>query len=550
MERSCSQQQFVMEMPMEELVEISEAMRDGLQGRIKDRTHRLRTYRRCFPGAAGVRWLVESGHAAGDEQAVALGNAMLQAGLLRHVAYEHTFKNTQLLYKFTSDDEGGPLLELSASRPASCRQSETGTPRLEGAPPDGLASAASMPGSLHSRLPRFTPPAPGGGSSFAHRALLNAQVHSLNQKLERLASQHATLLAANAQQQEVWEGQASSDLREVKEAIGQLAGALAATQEQVLQLVSQASSTHGLLSSQRAVSAVQQLIMALAMLALGTGWAPPALWALAAAAAGALAVVLMDWGADDARERRAAAQEQLAAQRLSARGLAARLSGGGGGGGLPPLITSLQGERLGQRNGGGGAKLGAGGDVVGGAAPGGVCVVASTSTGSTASEGGSDAPPPMAREAEALLVGRVMGGKLLEDTAPALEEFEGWPDGDVILRPTPKSSDLAVTRVTRYASPSHVAVPTELHARWEADQAPYTDAADDDVDEQQQQARRDSGGGGGESGGWVPQPGAGLPLNQYVIHFESDLFVGKMLSYIKGLPSSHEPYFTGKKRRS
>jgi hypothetical protein len=63
------------------------------------RTHRLRTYRRCFPGAAGVRWLVESGHAAGDEQAVALGNAMLQAGLLRHVAYEHTFKNTQLLYK-------------------------------------------------------------------------------------------------------------------------------------------------------------------------------------------------------------------------------------------------------------------------------------------------------------------------------------------------------------------------------------------------------------------------------------------------------------------
>lgn len=104
--------------------------------------------------------------------------------------------------------------------------------------------------------------------------------------------------------------------------------------------------------------------------------------------------------------------------------------------------------------------------------------------------------------------------------------------------------------MTRYASPSHVAVPTELHARWEADQAPYTDAADDDVDEQQQQARRDSGGGGGESGGWVPQPGAGLPLNQYVIHFESDLFVGKMLSYIKGLPSSHEPYFTGKKRRS
>jgi hypothetical protein len=64
------------------------------------RSHRLRTYRRCFPGADGVRWLVSAGHAGDEAEATALGNAMLQAGLLHHVAYEHTFKGSgDLLYK-------------------------------------------------------------------------------------------------------------------------------------------------------------------------------------------------------------------------------------------------------------------------------------------------------------------------------------------------------------------------------------------------------------------------------------------------------------------
>jgi hypothetical protein len=63
------------------------------------RTYRLRTYRKCFPGAEGARWLVSGGHAPDEAGAVALGNAMLQAGLVHHVAFEHTFKNNDLLYK-------------------------------------------------------------------------------------------------------------------------------------------------------------------------------------------------------------------------------------------------------------------------------------------------------------------------------------------------------------------------------------------------------------------------------------------------------------------
>jgi hypothetical protein len=48
-----------------------------------------------------VRWLLSQGHAADEGHAAALGNALLQAGLLHHVAYEHTFKNADaLLYKW------------------------------------------------------------------------------------------------------------------------------------------------------------------------------------------------------------------------------------------------------------------------------------------------------------------------------------------------------------------------------------------------------------------------------------------------------------------
>lgn len=46
-----------------------------------------------------MRWLVGSGLAVDEGHAVVLGNALLQAGLLHHVAYEHTFKDTDHLYR-------------------------------------------------------------------------------------------------------------------------------------------------------------------------------------------------------------------------------------------------------------------------------------------------------------------------------------------------------------------------------------------------------------------------------------------------------------------
>ncbi len=128
--------------------------------------------------------------------------------------------------------------------------------------------------------------------------------------------------------------------------------------------------------------------------------------------------------------------------------------------------------------------------------------------------------------------------------APALDAFTNWPDGGLIMAPNPRNGDIAVTRLERYKSSIHVGHPTAAHAAWEASQAKWAAvAAEADADEAAATAAA------GE-GGWVPQPGAGVPTNQYLIHFESDLFVGKMMVYLKNLPSSHEPYFDGKKRRS
>ena len=152
----------------------------------------------------------------------------------------------------------------------------------------------------------------------------------------------------------------------------------------------------------------------------------------------------------------------------------------------------------------------------------------------------------MSAATAALRAGAVIGGRPIDETAPAPEDYAQWPDGGVILKPSPKSADLAVTRVARYASPIHGAAPaTAAHRAWEAAQDRWAPViAEADADAAAAAAALDA------AAGWVPKPAAGLPVNHYVIDFESDLFVGKLLIYIKGLPSSYEPYFAGKKRRS
>jgi hypothetical protein len=77
--------------------------------------------RRTFLGSDAVAWLVKQGHARTPEEAVALGNRLLDAGLLHHAAYEHRLKDSSgLYYRFTADDAAlGAALTAEAAAAAS-----------------------------------------------------------------------------------------------------------------------------------------------------------------------------------------------------------------------------------------------------------------------------------------------------------------------------------------------------------------------------------------------------------------------------------------------
>ena len=53
---------------------------------VRDRHWRLKRYRGCFVGREAVRWMVNTAAVApSEDDAVALGNAMLHLGLIAHV---------------------------------------------------------------------------------------------------------------------------------------------------------------------------------------------------------------------------------------------------------------------------------------------------------------------------------------------------------------------------------------------------------------------------------------------------------------------------------
>ena len=64
------------------------------------RVWHLRSYKCCFVGFETVDWLCAEGHASDTDSALALGNALLDAGLMHHVTYEHRFKDKELFYRW------------------------------------------------------------------------------------------------------------------------------------------------------------------------------------------------------------------------------------------------------------------------------------------------------------------------------------------------------------------------------------------------------------------------------------------------------------------
>ncbi len=70
-------------------------------GLIADRRYRLRPYPQCLVGSAAVDWLVER-YGGSREQAVALGTALQQDGLLHHVVKQQSFQDGEFFFRVAS----------------------------------------------------------------------------------------------------------------------------------------------------------------------------------------------------------------------------------------------------------------------------------------------------------------------------------------------------------------------------------------------------------------------------------------------------------------
>jgi len=90
---------------------------EGLTARVKrvldmrDRKYGFpsKTYPNCFVGSEAVAKLIGEGIASDEEDAVRIGNMMLNAGVFHHVLDAHPFKNENLFYRFLSDEDHGSV---------------------------------------------------------------------------------------------------------------------------------------------------------------------------------------------------------------------------------------------------------------------------------------------------------------------------------------------------------------------------------------------------------------------------------------------------------
>lgn len=103
---------------------------------LSDRKHGFpaKTYKNCFVGEEAVEKLIEKGMATDEQDAVRLGNLMLQAGIFHHVQRAHAFKNDYLFYRFSADEDHGAL-SAEVSEDGKVKWSDflgVSTPDMEG----------------------------------------------------------------------------------------------------------------------------------------------------------------------------------------------------------------------------------------------------------------------------------------------------------------------------------------------------------------------------------------------------------------------------------
>jgi hypothetical protein len=87
-----------------ELKDLVREMRDIGGIKVKDRRYRLSVYPRCFVGSDAVDWLKKR-FGISSEDAVKLGQRLIDEKLLHHVTDGHPFENGYFFYRFFWDEE-------------------------------------------------------------------------------------------------------------------------------------------------------------------------------------------------------------------------------------------------------------------------------------------------------------------------------------------------------------------------------------------------------------------------------------------------------------
>ncbi|MEL6224141.1 MAG: mechanosensitive ion channel domain-containing protein [Cyanobacteria bacterium J06627_8] len=86
-----------------EIDALVEQMRGPEGIEIKDRRYRLRTFSNCFVGNEAVQWLMQYQKAT-HEEALRIGQLLVEKGIFHHVTDEHTFEDAYLFYRFYEDE--------------------------------------------------------------------------------------------------------------------------------------------------------------------------------------------------------------------------------------------------------------------------------------------------------------------------------------------------------------------------------------------------------------------------------------------------------------
>jgi hypothetical protein len=70
---------------------------------IRDRRFGLQLHPRCFVGSEMVQWFLHQ-QLASREEAIKLGQILIEQGIMHHVNDEHSFKDAYLFYRFFDDE--------------------------------------------------------------------------------------------------------------------------------------------------------------------------------------------------------------------------------------------------------------------------------------------------------------------------------------------------------------------------------------------------------------------------------------------------------------